>query len=117
MGRLAGTDLSALIFIIFAISLVFISGAAQTLGGWMGFLAPGILMTISLIEITFYIAVLFKDPPLGNLIGLNIIYAVQHLYFIIGAPALFIPLGIVLRRSDILPGWFSWLAILDRNPF
>lgn len=100
------------LIIIFAISLVFISGAAQTLGGWMVFFGACILMTISLIEITFYIAVLFKDPPLGNLIGLNIIYAVQHLYFIIGAPALFIPLGIVLRKSDILPGWFSWLAIL-----
>jgi hypothetical protein len=96
---------------IFAFSLVFLSQAAQTLAGWMVFFGAVILMTISLIEITFYIAVLFKDPPLGSLIGLNIIYAVQHLYFIIGAPALFIPLGIVLRNSDILPTWFSWLAI------
>jgi len=100
------------LIIIFAFSLVILSQAAQTLAGWMVFFGAGILMTISLIEITFYIAVLFKDPPLGSLIGLNIIYAVQHLYFIIGAPALFIPLGIVLRKSDILPKWFSWLAIL-----
>ncbi len=100
------------LIILFAFSLVFISEATQTLAGWMVFFGAGILMTISLVEITFYIAVLFKDPPLGSLIGLNIIYAVQHLYFIIGAPALFIPLGIVLRKSDILPKWFSWLAIL-----
>jgi hypothetical protein len=99
------------LIILFAFSLVFLSQAAQTLAGWMVFFGAGILMTISLIEITFYIAVLFKDPPLGSLIGLNIIYAVQHLYFIIGAPALFIPLGIVLRKSNILPKWFSWLAI------
>jgi hypothetical protein len=99
------------LIIVFAFSLVLISGAGQTLAGWMVFFGAGILMTISLIEITFYIAVLFKDPPLGSFIGLNIIYAVQHLYFIIGAPALFIPLGIVLRHSDILPKWFSWLAI------
>jgi hypothetical protein len=97
---------------LFAFSLVFISGAAQTFAGWMVFFGACILMTVNLIEITFYIAVLFKDPPLGNLVGLNTIYAVQHLYFIIGAPALFIPLGIVLRNSGILPGWFSWLAIL-----
>jgi hypothetical protein len=100
------------LIIIFAFSIVLLSQAAQTIAGWMVFFGAGILMTISLIEITFYIAVLFKDPPLGSLIGLNIIYAVQHLYFIIGAPALFIPLGIVLRKSLILPKWFSWLAIL-----
>ena len=100
------------LIIVFAFTLVFLTHAAQTLAGWMVFFGAGIQMTISLIEITFYIAVLFKDPPQGSLIGLNIIYAVQHLYFIIGAPALFIPLGIILRKSDILPKWFSWLAIL-----
>jgi|SRR5579863_2075669 len=100
------------LIILFAFKLVFLSRAAQTLAGWMVFFGAGILMTTSLIEITFYIAVLFENSPLGSQIGLNIIYAVQHLYFIIGAPALFIPLGIVLRKSDILPKWFSWLAIL-----
>ena len=99
------------LIIVFAFSLVFLSGAGQTLAGWMVFFGAGILMTISLIEITFYIAVLFEDPPLGSLIGLHIIYAVQHLYFIIGAPALFVPLGMVLRHSAILPKWFSWLAV------
>ena len=99
------------LIIVFAFSLVLLSGQGQTLAGWMVFFGAGILMTISLIEITFYIAVLFKDPPLGSLIGLNIIYAVQHLYFIVGAPALFIPLGMVLRHSDILPKWFGWMAI------
>lgn len=101
------------LIVLFAFSLVLLSGAAQTLAGWMVFFGAGILMTVSLIEITFYIAVLFKDPPLGSLIGLNIIYAVQHLYFIIGAPALFIPLGIVLRNSDVLPKWYSILAVLQ----
>jgi hypothetical protein len=100
------------LIIVFAFSLVYFSGAGQTLAGWMVFFGAGVLMTISLIEITFYIAVLFKDPPLGSMVGLNIIYAVQHLYFIIGTPALFIPLGIVLLNSDILPKWLAWLAIL-----
>ncbi len=99
------------LIILFAFSLVFLSGAGQTLSGWMVFFGAGVLMTISLIEITFYVAVLFKDPPQGSLFGLNIIYAVQHLYFIIGAPAVFIPLGIVLRNSNVLPKLFSWLAI------
>ncbi len=59
------------LIILFAFSLVFISGAAQTLAGWMVFFGAGILMTISLIEITFYIAVLFKDPPQGSLIRIE----------------------------------------------
>jgi hypothetical protein len=95
------------LIIFFAFSVVFLSWAGQTLAGWMVFFGAGVLMTISLIEISFYIAVLFKDPPQGSLFGLNIIYAVQHLYFIIGAPALFIPLGLVVRKSGILPGLFG----------
>ena len=99
------------LIVIFAFSLVFLSQATQSLAGWMVFLGALILMTISLIEITFYIAVLFQDPPIGSLIGLHLIYAVQHLYFMIGAPALFIPLGLVLKKSVVLPKLFSWLAI------
>jgi hypothetical protein len=99
------------LIILFAFSLVFASGAGQTLGGWMVFFGAGVLMTISLIEITFYIAVLFKDPPMGSIIGLNIIYSVQHLYFIIGAPGLFIPMGTVLLGSNVLPKWMGWIAI------
>jgi hypothetical protein len=68
-------------------------------------------MTISLMEITFYIATLFKDPPLNGMFVMNLISAVQHLYFIIAAPSMFIPLGIMLIRSNILPKLFGWLAI------
>jgi hypothetical protein len=42
---------------------------------------------------------------------MNLISAVQHLYFIIAAPSLFIPLGIILINSVILPKIFGWLAI------
>src|SRR5450432_2863391 len=100
------------LLVLFAFSLVIRSGSTQHLAGWMVFFGAGILMTISLIEITFYIAVLFKDPPLSSLVGLNVIYSVQHLYFIIGAPALFFPLGMVLLRTELLPGVFGWLALI-----
>jgi hypothetical protein len=99
------------LIILFAFSLVFASGAGQSFAGWIVFFGAGVLMTISLIEITFYIAVLFKVPQIGSIIGLNIIYAVQHLYFIIGAPGLFIPLGMVLLGSNVLPKWMGWTAI------
>jgi hypothetical protein len=98
--------------ILFAFALVHLAGAAKLLSGWMTFFGAVILMTVSLIEITFYIAVMFKDPPVSILVCMNIIYAVQHLYFIIAAPAFFIPLGIVLIGSDVLPKLFGYMAAL-----
>jgi hypothetical protein len=45
-------------------------------------------------------------------ISIRLIYAAQHLYFIIAAPTLFLPLGIVLVSSQILPRLFGYLALL-----
>ena len=97
--------------VLFALALVSLAGASGQLAGMLTIFGAGVLMSVSLIEVSFYVAVLFKNPPLTSLIGLNIIYSVQHLYFIIGAPAVFIPLGVVLVRSEILPHLFGWLAL------
>jgi hypothetical protein len=98
--------------ILFAFALVHLAGASKTIAGWMTFFGSVALMTVSLIEITFYIAVMFKSPPDGVLISMNIIYAVQHLYFMVAAPTLFISLGAVLLNSDVIPRIFGYLAIL-----
>jgi len=37
---------------------------------------------------------------------------VQHLYFIVAAPSLFFPLGLVLVGSRVLPRIFGYLALL-----
>jgi len=100
------------LMVLFALALVNLAGAIRRLSGMMTLFGAGTLMTVSLIEITFYIAVLFKDPPLSTLVGMNVIYSVQHLYFIIGAPALFLPLGFVLLDGKVLPAAFAWSAIL-----
>ncbi len=98
--------------VLFSFTLVHLAGANKRISGWMTFFGAGVLMAVSLIEITFYIAVLFETPPVNMLICLNIIYAVQHLYFIVAAPAFFIPLGIVLVNSNVLSKLFGYLAIL-----
>jgi hypothetical protein len=46
------------------------------------------------------------------LISLELIRAVQHLYFIVASPALFLPLGIVILGSDVLPRLLGYLAIV-----
>jgi hypothetical protein len=114
-GVLWGAWLQAVgpVFIVlFAFSLVHLAGATQRLAGWMTLFGATVLMTVSLIEITYYICALFPDPEVMTSISLKVISAVQHLYFIVAAPALFLPLGIVLVTSRILPRLFGYLALL-----
>jgi len=105
------------LIVLFAFSLVHLAGAAQRLSGWMAFFGATTLMTVSLIEITFYISALHSDPPMMPFISLKVISAVQHLYFIVAAPALFLPLGVVLLNSSILPRLFGYLALLLATAF
>jgi hypothetical protein len=103
---------SPVLIVLFAFFIVYLAGATQKISGWMTFFGATILMTVSLIEITFYISALYRDPALMPFVSLNLISAVQHLYFIIAAPALFLPLGIVLVGSRVLPKLFGYLALL-----
>jgi hypothetical protein len=98
--------------VLFAFALVRLAGATQRLAGWMTLFGATVLMTVSLIEITYYIGALFPDPDVMAPISIRVILAVQHLYFIIAAPALFLPLGIVLVTSRVLPHVLGYLAIL-----
>lgn len=100
------------LIVLFAFSLVHLAGATQRLAGWMTFFGATILMTVSLVEITFYISALHADPAQMPLVSLALISAVQHLYFIVAAPSLFFPLGIVLLGSAVLPRVFGHLALL-----
>ena len=100
------------LIVLFAFSLVHLAGATQRLAGWMTFFGATILMTVSLVEITFYIGALHTDPAVMPYISLVLISAVQHLYFIVAAPSLFFPLGIVLLRSAVLPRVFGYLALV-----
>jgi hypothetical protein len=99
------------LIVLFAFSLVHLARATQRLAGWMTFFGATTLMCVSLIEITFYISALHPDPAMLPSISLGLISAVQHLYFIVAAPALFLPLGLVLLGSSILPRIFGFLAL------
>lgn len=99
------------LIVFFAFSLVHLAGATQRLSGWMTFFGATILMTVSLVEVTFYISALHTDPATMPNISLLLISAVQHLYFIVAAPSLFLPLGVVLLQSAVLPRVFGYLAL------
>jgi hypothetical protein len=97
--------------VIFAFTIVIAAGVANKLSGWMTFFGAAVLMCVSLIEITFYIAVLVEPHEIVVPVVMALIAAVQHLYFIVAAPALFIPLGVIIIGSSILPRVFGYLAM------
>jgi hypothetical protein len=97
--------------VLFAFALVHLAEATSHLAGWMTFFGATVLMTVSLMEIGFYISALNPEPAMIPSISLRFIYAVQHLYFIVAAPALFLPLGMVLVKSRILPRLFGYSAL------
>lgn len=98
--------------VLFAIHLVSLAGATTRVAGWMTLFGASILMTVSLVEIVFYISALYDTPPTMVQISYELIHAVQHLYFIVASPAFFIPLGIVILGSDVLPRLLGYLALL-----
>src|SRR6516164_1072754 len=113
-GVLWGAWLQAVgpvLIVLFAFALVHLTGATQRLAGWMTLFGASVLMTTSLIEISFYISALFPDPAIMPAISMQFIHAVQHLYFFVAAPALFFPLSVVLLGSTILPRAFGYVAL------
>jgi hypothetical protein len=101
-----------LLSVLFAFALVCLAGATTRLAGWMTMFGGTILMMVSLVEITFYISALYQNPATMGLISGNLIHAVQHLYFIVAAPALFLPLGAVILGSRVLPRLLGYLALV-----
>src|SRR5579863_6385578 len=98
--------------VLFAFALVQMAGQSGRLAGWMTFFGASVLMMVSLIEIVFYISALYPIPQAMTPISFEMIYSVQHLYFIVAAPALFLPLGFVLLQASVLPRIFGFLAVL-----
>jgi hypothetical protein len=102
-----------LLIIMFAFAIVVEARATTRLAGWMTLFGGGIFMVVSLTEVTFYISALYADNPANmGLVSLDIIHAVQHLYFIVGAPAVFLPLGAVILGSQVLPRIFGYSSLL-----
>jgi hypothetical protein len=101
-----------LLIVLFAFAIVHLGGATQRLSGWMTMFGGVVLMMVSLTEVVFYISALLPVPEGMAPISTSLAHAVQHLYFIVAAPALFLPLGIVVLSSSVLPRAFGYLAII-----
>jgi hypothetical protein len=97
---------------VFALAIVLLAGATTRLAGWMTLFGAATLMTVSLIEITGYIGTLQTSPATMPETSLALIHSVQHLWFIVAAPALWLPLGLVILGSAVLPRILGYLALV-----
>ncbi len=87
-------------------------GGLPTRGSWLASMARfgmTILMMVSLGEVSLYFAALYPVPDQMSLMTLHLISAVQHLYFIIAAPAVFIPFGFTLVQLGFR--FLGWSAV------
>jgi hypothetical protein len=98
--------------VVFALTIVVLAGATARLAGWMTLFGAATLMTVSLVEIVGYIAALHTSPAAMAEISYALIDSVQHLYFIVAAPALWLPLGLVILGSHVLPRILGYLALV-----
>src|SRR6516225_8373237 len=98
--------------VVFAFTIVVAAGATVRLAGWMTLFGAATLMTVSLAEIVGYIGALHASPATMAEISHALISAVQHLYFIVAAPALWLPLGLVVLGSAVLPRILGYLALV-----
>ena len=97
---------------VFAFAIVVLAGATARLAGWTTLFGAATLMSVSLIEITGYIGTVHTSPATMPETSLALIYSVQHLYFIVAAPAVWLPLGLVILGSGVLPRILGYLALV-----
>jgi hypothetical protein len=96
------------LIIIFALAVLYLAEAMNKFAGWLTLFGAGVLMMVSLTEVVFYISALNTNDDRMAIISNDIAHSVQHLYFIVAAPALFFPLGAVILSSSVLP--HTWLS-------
>jgi hypothetical protein len=100
------------LLIVFALGLVHLAGAPARFSGWLTAFGGAILTATGFIEVTFYLAAINGTQVTTGLISLDMIHAVQRLYFMVAAPAVFLPLGTVIIGARVLPCVFGYTALL-----
>ena len=109
-----GTFLS----VIFFAGLVYLSGAGRRLSGWISLIILSVMLTISLVDVTFTVVVVTSalaghvetmrlaiDFITGSTEGFD------YTFLFVPAPSLIICLAVILFTSRLLPRIFSYLAI------
>ncbi|HLG60566.1 MAG TPA: DUF4386 family protein [Ktedonosporobacter sp.] len=103
---------SPCLIVLFAFGVVHLAGAANRLAGWMTLFGGVVLTMVSLVEVAFYLSAINGDPTRTLLVSLDFIHAVQSEYSMVAAPLLFLPLGLIIVSSRVLPRILGYLAFV-----
>src|SRR5260221_3780145 len=109
--------ISPLLIIFFVLAILHLAKATTRFAGLATLLGGSIFMIVALIEVTFYLGAANAHNLTTALLSLSFVNAVQHLYSIVAAPALIIPLGVVILGSHVLPRVLGYAAIVIGSLF
>lgn len=115
LGIVAGAWLQAVGTVtLCAFAVMLVSPPLAPPGAGVGLVVLGVapLVTVCLLEVTFYLSGANADTTDVARLSVAMIGAVQHLYFIVAAPAAFIALGFALKRAASLPRALALTALL-----
>lgn len=102
--------LGTMLLALFAFAIVHLSGAANRFSGWATFFGAILLMVVSVIEVNFYLNSLTSTRETIEA-NIDLIKSTQHLFSMVGAPALFLSLGTVILGAKTLPRPFGYVAL------
>ena len=102
------------LYVIFVLALVHLAGARAGLAGRITTLASAVVLAVSLVYDITLIA-FAQSAALGGrqtttvLVAYGLFGATEHVFLLV--PPLFLPLGLILLRTAILPRPFALLAV------
>src|SRR5215831_10117914 len=102
------------LYVIFVLALVHLAGARAGLAGRITSLASAVVLAVSLVYDITLIAIA-QSAALGGrqtttaLVAYGLYAATEHVFLLV--PPLFLPLGLILLRTAILPRLFALLAV------
>jgi hypothetical protein len=103
------------LYVIFVLALVHLAGARAGLAGRVTALAAAVVLTVSLVYDVTLIA-FAQSAALGGLqtttalVAYGLFAATEHVFLLV--PPLFLPLGLILLRTAVLPRPFAILAVV-----
>ncbi|HKA97182.1 MAG TPA: hypothetical protein VKD66_13025 [Streptosporangiaceae bacterium] len=103
------------LYVIFVLALVHLAGARAGFAGRVTALASAVMLAVSLVYDVMLIAIA-QSAALGGrhiataLAAYGLFAATEHVFLL--APPLFLPLGLILLRTPVLPRPFALLAVI-----
>ncbi|HLY32835.1 MAG TPA: hypothetical protein VKQ36_17560 [Ktedonobacterales bacterium] len=106
--------MGSLLSIIFFLALVHLAGGATKFAGTLTLLGSAILLAVTLVEGAFTIdfaQAAANGHGVTSLTSYDIMSVFIHIFPLAPAPMIFLPLGVILLGSRLLPRVFAYLAL------